>query len=195
MLTRWDNSADQALHQLVCYIWTTIDDGLVGYVNQCIDMSVHEDKTRERSRQSLQEQINESSYTIPPHVSSWGDADLASCPFTQRSTTGVHVAMMGPFTHYPLQYSSKRQSATALSTPEAEIVAANFACLYELGPTFTIITTTFGSQTVARHYSDNAATLSIIAKNRNMPMRYLDRTPSLSLAKMHELFKAPEYTL
>ena len=57
----------------------------------------------------------------------YSDADLAKCPFTKRSTSGVYAELVGPKTMAPIIGQSARQTATSESTPEAELVAASKA--------------------------------------------------------------------
>ena len=53
------------------------------------------------------------------------DGDFAGCPQTKRSTSGMHLALEGPHTRFPLQGQSKKQGCVSHSTPESEIVAAD----------------------------------------------------------------------
>jgi hypothetical protein len=49
------------------------------------------------------------------------DADFAGCPYTLRSTSGLHGDIQGPNSRYPWTAQSHQQTATAQSTPEAEL--------------------------------------------------------------------------
>ena len=62
------------------------------------------------------------------------DADLAGCPYTLKSTTGIHIALGDTRSHFPMVGVSKRQGSTVVSTPEAELVAGNHGLRYELLP-------------------------------------------------------------
>ena len=62
---------------------------------------------------------------MQPHL--FADADFAGDPDTQRSTSGLHLASRGPATWFPLTCASKRRTCVSHSTPEAELVAADFA--------------------------------------------------------------------
>ncbi len=62
---------------------------------------------------------------LAPHL--YADADFAGDSEPQRSTTGVHLAVEGPNSRFPITGVSKRQGCVSSSTPEAEIVAGNFA--------------------------------------------------------------------
>ena len=62
---------------------------------------------------------------LQPHL--FADADFAGCVETLRSTSDVHLAIRGLNTCFPISGQSKRQTCVSHSTPEAEIVAADFA--------------------------------------------------------------------
>ncbi len=62
------------------------------------------------------------------------DADFSGCPRTQKSITGVPLAVMGDYTNFPVTGVSKGQSAVSISSPEAEMVAGNHGIVYELIP-------------------------------------------------------------
>merc|ERR1711920_794253 len=82
-ITRWAEDCDRRLHRLVCYIWTTKHYRLVGFVGDGADV-------------------------ISPHL--FADADFAGDKRTMRSTSGVHLAIRGPNTYFPLHGASKRQT-------------------------------------------------------------------------------------
>ena len=52
----------------------------------------------------------------------FADSDLGGCAATQRSTSGCHHVLRGPFTRFPIVGISKRQGCVSHSTPEAEMV-------------------------------------------------------------------------
>ena len=56
----------------------------------------------------------------------FADADFAG-EFDNKSTTGSFMALVGPNTYWPINAFSKKQTATAMSSTEAEVVAANHA--------------------------------------------------------------------
>ena len=55
----------------------------------------------------------------------FADADFAGCTRTQRSTTGLIIALVGPNTKFMQSGISKRQSAVSHCTTEAEMIAAS----------------------------------------------------------------------
>ena len=57
----------------------------------------------------------------------FADADFAGDSKLSRSTSGLHLALLGPSTVYPLAGQSKKQGCVSHFTPEAELVAADHA--------------------------------------------------------------------
>ena len=57
------------------------------------------------------------------HLALFCDADFAGDKSDAKSTTGVHLAIVGPNTYFPLSSISKKQGCVSQSTCEAEIVA------------------------------------------------------------------------
>ena len=54
----------------------------------------------------------------------FADSDHAG-EHDSRSTSGCFLALIGPNTFYPLTAFSKKQTSTAMSSTEAEVIAAN----------------------------------------------------------------------
>ena len=98
-VTKWSHDCDVALHRLMCYVHSTLDLAMVGFVgDEPIDCKL------------------------------WlfADSDHAG-EHDSRSTTGCVLALVGPNTYFPLTAFSKKQTSTAMSSTEAEVVAANLA--------------------------------------------------------------------
>ena len=98
-VTKWSPDCDKSLHRLMCYIHTTLDRTMVGFVGD------------------------------PPEAcKTWlfADSDHAG-EHDNRSTRGCLLALVGPNTFYPLTAFSKKQTSTAMSSTEAEVTAANLA--------------------------------------------------------------------
>ncbi len=53
------------------------------------------------------------------------DADFAGCPYTLRSTSGIHTDVQGPNSRFPWGAGSTQQTNRAQSTPEAELTSLN----------------------------------------------------------------------
>ena len=84
----------------MCYIWSSLELRQVAWCNDIVE-----------------------NLSVRLHA----DADFAGCLETSRSTSGVYLCVQGPETALPIAGPSKRQTNVSHSTPEAEIVAADFA--------------------------------------------------------------------
>ena len=98
--TKWTSQCDRRLHQLICYINSTLSFRMVGWVGDKL-------------------------VALQPHL--FADADFAGCVDTQRSTSGLHLALRGPNSCFPIAGVSKRQTCVSHSTPEAEMVSMSHA--------------------------------------------------------------------
>lgn len=92
-ISRWEEQDDKRLLCLTRYIWHHNDDRQLAFIGDDV------------SNTSL-------------HL--FCDADFAGGHISQRSTSGVNLALQGPRTLIPLQGLSVKQDAVAFSTPEAE---------------------------------------------------------------------------
>jgi hypothetical protein len=106
-ITKWSARCDRALHRLVCYINCSLDIKMTTWVGDKLSKW---------------------------ELVTYSDADLAGDQDSSRSTSGVFLCMRAPRTFVTLQGISKRQSCVSHSTPEAEIVAADFAIRTEALP-------------------------------------------------------------
>ena len=68
-ITRWDSRCDRRLHRLMCYVMTTADHCMVGWIGD------HPSK-------------------LTLHC--FCDADFAGCPYSLKSTSGHHFDIQGP---------------------------------------------------------------------------------------------------
>ena len=98
-VTQWSTSCDAALRRLVCYIHSTLDLRLQGFVG---------------------DQVKDCKLYL------FADADHAG-ECDNRSTSGGFLVVVGPNTYFHLTAFSKKQTATAMSSTESEVVAANLS--------------------------------------------------------------------
>ena len=159
-LTRWDITAEMELHRLMCYVWTTLGYRMVGWIaSDAKDLGVH----------------------------LFTDADLAGCPYTMRSTTGIHICLGNQYSQFPILAVSKRQGSTAVSTPEAELLAGNHGLRYELVPLLDVCDLILDKNHRAIHHEDNSAMIQIVKTGRNLTMRYMERLHGIAIASLNEL--------
>ena len=96
-VTKWSIECDVALHRLVSYIHCTKHHFLEGFIGDAFDEC---------------------------QLWLFADADHAG-EHDSKSTTGSAIVLVGPNTYYPLNAFSKKQTVVAISSTEAEVVAAN----------------------------------------------------------------------
>ena len=75
-ITKWDAKCDSRLHQLMSYIKSTVDEVMLGYI--CAD-------------------DNPKDLSLHLYV----DADFAGCPYTLKSTSGIHLDLEGGNSRFP----------------------------------------------------------------------------------------------
>ena len=160
-VTKWTRLCDRQLHRLVCYINSSLDHMLVGYVGDSPDKL---------------------------EINLYADADFAGCQDTSKSTTGVFIAITGPNTFFPLNGVSKKQSCVSHSTPEAEIVAADVAVRTEGLPALDLWETILGRTVNINFMEDNQATIQIIKTGKSPTLRHLGRTHRVNISWLSETF-------
>ena len=128
------------------------------------------------------------------HPNLFADANLAEKE-SSYSTSGIHLAMLGKHTNFPLTGISKGQSCVSHSTPEAEIVAANLA-LRMLGlPGLEMWDILLAREVVLLFREDNTAMIRIMETGRNPTMKTLERNFGISVAWLNERLKSGEYVI
>ena len=91
----------------------------------------------------------------------YADADFAGDPATKRSTTGVHLCLRGAMTYFPINGQSKRQECVSHSTPEAEIVAADWALRREAVPSLELWDVLAGKGHKVMFHDDNQSMIKV----------------------------------
>lgn len=98
-VTKWSVECDIALHRLVCYIHSTRDLFMEGFVGDALEEC---------------------------QLCLFADADHAG-EHDSKSTSGCAMILVGPNTYFSLNAFSKKQTVVAISSTEAEVVSANHA--------------------------------------------------------------------
>ena len=98
-VTQWSVECDIALHRLVSYAHSSTEVFMEGFVGDSFDDC---------------------------QLWLFADADHAG-EFDSKSTSGCAMFLVGPNTYFPLNAFSKKQTAVANSSTEAEVVSANHA--------------------------------------------------------------------
>jgi hypothetical protein len=159
LVTKWTRACDKKLYKLVCYINSTLDLVLSGWIND------------------------------PPselYLKLFADADFAGCEKTSRSTSGVFLCLCGPNSFVPLGAVSKKQSCVSHSTPESELVAADLAIRAEGLPALSIWETILGRQVKLSFQEDNQAAIVVLKSGYSTALRHMGRTHKVCLRWLHE---------
>ena len=99
------------------------------------------------------------------NVVTFTDADHAGCPFTARSTSDTCSYVIGTSGSQALiSWSSHRQSCTAASTGEAEIVAIAEACRKSTMPLTELLSQMLARDVESKLLSDSSAAVSVVDK-------------------------------
>ena len=167
LITKWDGLCDKKLHRLVCYINSTLDLNLYGWIGD------------------------------PPELLElvlYCDADLAGDRTDSKSTSGVFMCLLGPRSFMPLNALSKKQTSVSKSTPEAEIVSLDHA-VYELGlPALSMWEYMMGRRFRLRVMEDNEAAIRVIITGHNPNMRHMSRTQRIDISALNERYHGGDFT-
>ena len=96
-VTKWSRDCDVALHRLVCYINSSLDIRMQGFIGD----------TKAECQLWL-----------------FCDANWAG-GHDSKSTSGCALYLVGPNTYYPLNAFSKKQTSITMSSTESEVISAN----------------------------------------------------------------------
>ena len=87
---------------------------------------------------------------------------------------------------FPVSWCSKRQTAVARSTTEAELASANEAVFQECLPIKTILEEILKTTIETVVHEDNTATIQVIAAGYSPKLRSMNRTHRISVAALSE---------
>ena len=99
-ITRWDLECDRRLHRLMGYVAKSANDLAYGW-------------------------IGDPPGSLTAHL--FADASLADCPYTLKSSSGVHFDIQGPNSRFPIAAGCNSQTSTASSSTASEISALKTA--------------------------------------------------------------------
>ena len=167
-ITKWDEHCDKRLYRLMCYIHSTYHYRMTGWVG-------------------------DEAKNISPHL--FADADFAGDSKNSRSTSGVHLSLLGPNTVYPIAGQCKKQGCVSHSTPEAEVVAADHAMRTYGLPCLEVWDKLLGRKAVLEFHEDNETAIGIIKAGYSPALRHVKRTHGVCIRWLAERFRYPDYHL
>ena len=168
-VTKWNKLCDKQLAHLFAYVKQTQRTSLHGNVS-------YEDKD-----------------VIELHA--FPDADLAGTYDTTRATSGGFIHISGPNTFFPLDWYSKRQTATSHSTTEAELISASKMLRESLIPLMELWSIMMNRTIKGVIHEDNQSTITVIETGYSPQMRHLQKHHRISLGLVHELCKNTDIEL
>ena len=96
-VTKWSRDCDVGLHHLICYINSSLDRKMQGFIG---------------------DRVSDCKLWL------FCDADWSG-EHGNKSTSGCALYLVGPNTYYPLNAFSKKQTSITMSSTESEVVSAN----------------------------------------------------------------------
>ena len=96
---------------------------------------------------------------------------------------------------FPLDWFSKRQSATSHSTTEAELVAASKMLRDSLVPLRHLWSVMLGRPVTAVTHEDSMSTITVIKAGYSPQLRYVNKHHRISLSLVSEMCKQPDMDL
>ncbi len=127
---------------------------------------------------------------LTPNV--FADADFAGCPITSRSTSGMHHALLGPRSSFPIAGQSRKQGCVSHSTPEAEVVAAADALRRTGLPALHIWNRLLVRDATLEFHEDNSTAVSTMKHGYSPAMKHIERTHGVCLRWLAERFIEPQ---
>jgi hypothetical protein len=120
------------------------------------------------------------------------DADLAGTFDTTKATSGGFINLFGLNTFFPLDWYSKRQTATAHSTTEAELISASKMLRETLIPLMDLWALMLDRNVKGVIHEDNMSTITVIESGYSPQLRHLQKHHRISLGLVHELCQNPD---
>ena len=155
---KWSRAADAMLERILAYLWYTADFGLYAWI---------------RPGEVL-------------HVFSSCDSDHAGCPASARSTSGSCTFLVGLSSLSLVAWSSKRQTCTASSTGEAELVALSGALQKQALPLLSTMEAVTGKEIRLVIASDSSAAIAAAKKGMSTAMRHVKKNHRVSIGVVHD---------
>jgi len=167
-IQRWNKNDDKRLYRLICYLVSSKEYRLVGYVHDAPgDLS----------------------------LKLFVDADFSGEVEDSKSTSGGWLCLVGPRSFFPLFWVSKKQTSTSRSTTEAEMVSLATTLFGEGLPTLSLWELVLGRKVTLDIQEDNQATIKVAKKGCSPKLRYVLRTHKVNLRSVAEIFAKDTVTL
>ena len=160
-VTRWNKLCDKQLVHLFSYLEATKDMKLNAYVDKSDLDSIE--------------------------LWAYPDADLAGTFDSTKATSGGFIHVHGSNSFFPLDWFSKRQTATSHSTTEAELVSASKMLRENLIPLMELWSIMLDRDVNGVIHEDNMSTIEVIKTGYSPKLRHIAKHHRISLGLTHEL--------
>ncbi|MEM8648475.1 MAG: Ty1/Copia family ribonuclease HI, partial [Pseudomonadota bacterium] len=119
----------------------------------------------------------------------WPDADLAGSRNHARSTSGMWMELQSAdgARSWPLMWHSKRQTATAGSTCEAEVISLAVSLRREALAMQDFLCQALGREVHMVVREDNTQCISAVERGMSAALRHLNRTQRISVSFLNEV--------
>ena len=161
-MTKWTRADDKRLRRLIGYMKRSRKFHLRGYVGDSLE-------------------------NCQLHL--YVDADFCGEIEHTKSNSGMFLVMVGPNTWFPLAWQSKRQSSTARSTTEAELISlakAFFPHAIPMLNLFDILIAHTGKKMHLVIHEDNQATIKVIENGWSAKLAHVGRVHKIDIGSVHE---------
>eukprot|EP00435_Cladocopium_sp_Y103_P014697 s1958_g3.t1 len=167
-LTVWARADDKRLHRLMSYLYGSKEFRLKGQIADPADKL---------------------------YLCLYTDADHCSAQEDTKSSSGMYLTLEGPSSFWPLSWASKKQSATARSTTEAEMISLGSGLFSEAIPMQEYFECILQREVSLFSYQDNSAVIQIVETGYSAKLRHLKKVFKLNIGSIHEFFCENETAL
>jgi len=158
-VTKWSANCDRMLHRLMQYMHRSADYLMLGWANDAPD---------------------------DVYLELFVDANFAGDKEDAKSTSGGWLVLKGPNTCFPLAWISRKQTSTARSTTESEVIALAHSLFQEAIPIHALFRTALGRDLVLKIREDNQATIKVVQKGYSAKLRHIGRVHKVDLSSIKE---------
>ena len=158
-VSRWDRFDDRQLLRCISYLHHSSHTTLKGSVSQ---------------------------RDLGCQIEVFTDADFASCPHSAKSTSGIIITLRTGESHFPVYWLSKKQSSTARSTTEAEMIALATAMFSETENLQAYLEDLLDTEVPVFFQQDNETVLAILKAGYSAKLRHMNRVHRVNVASVCE---------
>ena len=160
-LTAWTKAVDRRLHRLMSYLFGSKNFKLQGKIGD------HPDKL---------------------YVTTYTDEDHCSAQEDTKSSSRMLMALEGPNSFWPISWASKKQSSTARSTTEADMISLGAGLFSETIPMQELLECVLQRNVGLFVYQDNSTVIQIVDSGYSPKLRHLKKVFKINIGSIHEFF-------